>query len=68
MYISIGSYGGSIAGWSNKSESDALALRFAFKAHDSSVKMLAIDKAAANLLVSGGGDETVKYVTLAVDC
>jgi protein MAK11 len=67
MRIVVGTYDGALLGWETDA-SDAtgrsLRLAYAFGAHDSAIKALAIDEAKGNTLVTGCGDETMRVYSL----
>lgn len=67
MKIVVGTYDGALLGWETD-PSDlsgrTLRLAYAFGAHNSTVKSLAMDEAKGNTLVTGSGDETMRVFSL----
>ena len=65
MKLAVGTYEGSLIGWESDYDADisgrTLSLAYAFSAHDTSIKAVAMSGAT---LVTGSGDETMKLYNL----
>lgn len=66
-HIVAGTYEGTIIGWeTDPSDVSGRTFRmgFAFAAHQSAIKSLALDEARGTTLVTGSGDETARVFSL----
>lgn len=64
MRIVAGTYEGGLLGWESAGSGRTLRLAFAFAAHPSSVRCLALDRHRRDTLLTGAADEAVRVFNL----